>query len=85
MIKHLTRDFPVDPCNRGRDRGIHGAVEVDETYMGGKMKSMHSKQRREARQKSDYGKTIVAGARARDRATGVVRALAKVIDDVLFS
>ena len=49
-----------------------GPVEVDETYMGGKMKNMHGKQRREARQKPDYGKTIVAGAR--DRATGAVRA-----------
>ena len=51
-----------------------GPVEVDETYMGGKMKNMHGKQRREARQKPDYGKTIVAGAR--DRATGAVRAQA---------
>ena len=51
-----------------------GPIEVDETYMGGKMKNMHGKQRREARQKPDYGKTIVAGAR--DRATGAVRAQA---------
>ena len=48
-----------------------GPVEVD-AYMGGKMKNMHGKQRREAQQ--DYGKTIVAGAR--DRATGAVRAQA---------
>ena len=40
-----------------------GPIEVDETYVGGKMKNMHGKQRREARQKPDYGKTIVAGAR----------------------
>ena len=55
------------------DKGgvFSGPVEVDETYMGDKMKNMHGKQRREARQKLDLGKTIVAGAR--DRATGAVR------------
>ena len=49
-----------------------GPIEVDETYIGGKMKNMHGDKRREARQKPDLGKTIVAGAR--DRATGAVRA-----------
>ena len=38
------------------------------------MKNMHGDKRREACQKPDYGKTIVAGAR--DRATGAVRAQA---------
>ena len=46
-------------------------METDETYVGGKLKNMHAKKRREARQRPDYGKTIVAGAR--DRATGIVR------------
>ena len=47
-----------------------GPVEADETYMGGKLKNMHAKDRKAARQRPDYGKTIVAGAR--DRATGAV-------------
>lgn len=51
-----------------------GPIEVDETYMGGKLGNMHGKKRREARNKPDLGKTIVAGAR--DRATGAVRAQA---------
>ena len=51
-----------------------GPVEVDETFVGGKMKNMHADKRREARQRPDYGKTIVVGAR--DRATGAVCAQA---------
>ena len=42
-----------------------GPVEADETYMGGKLKNMHGKQRRAARQKPDLGKTIVAGVKDR--------------------
>ena len=51
-----------------------GPIEVDETFVGGKMKNMHADKRREARQRPDYGKTIVVGAR--DRATGAVCAQA---------
>ena len=51
-----------------------GPIEINETYVGGKMKNMHGKQRRAARQKPDYGKTIVAGAR--DQATGAASAQA---------
>ena len=47
--------------------------------MGGKMKNMHGKKRRKARQKPDLGKTIVASAR--DRATGAVRAQAVEVAD----
>ena len=49
-----------------------GPVEVDETYVGGKMKNMHADKRREARQKPDLGKSIVAGVK--DRASGAVNA-----------
>ncbi|MDE0343615.1 MAG: IS1595 family transposase [Deltaproteobacteria bacterium] len=68
MLHRLRQTFEAE---KG---AFSGPVEVDETYMGGKMKNMHGKQRRKARQKPDYGKTIVAGAR--DRATGAVRAQA---------
>ena len=47
-------------------------VEVDETYMDGKMKNMHGEQRRAARQKPDLGKVPVVGAK--DRATNKVSA-----------
>ncbi len=49
-----------------------GPVEVDETYVGGRLKNMHGAQRRAARQLDSYGKSIVIGAR--DRATGRVYA-----------
>ena len=52
--------------------GILGPVEVDETYVGGKLKNMHADKRQEARQKPDLGKTIVAGVK--DRASGAVSA-----------
>ena len=48
-----------------------GPLEVDETYVGGKLRNMHGKERRAARNKPDLGKAIVVGAR--DRATGAVQ------------
>lgn len=49
-----------------------GPVEVDETYIGGKLGNMTAKGRREARQKPDLGKSIVVGAK--DRASRAVSA-----------
>ena len=54
-----------------------GPVEVDEVYMGGKMKNMHKHKKREARQRPDLGKTIVVGAK--DRNTN--RVSARVVEN----
>ena len=49
-----------------------GPIEADETYVGGKLKNMTDKRRKEMRQKADLGKSIVAGVK--DRTTGKVSA-----------
>ena len=49
----------------GNGEPFPGPVEADETFIGGKMKNMHADKRREARQKPDMGKTIVAGVKDR--------------------
>ncbi|MCY4004334.1 MAG: IS1595 family transposase [Rhodospirillales bacterium] len=49
-----------------------GPVEVDETYVGGKFKTMHAKDRRRRRLEPKLGKSIVVGAK--DRATNQVTA-----------
>ena len=49
-----------------------GPVEADETYVGGKLKNMTDKRRKEMRQKADLGKSIVAGVK--DRTSGKVSA-----------
>ena len=43
-----------------------GPVEVDETYIGGKLGNMTAKGRKDARQKPYLGKSIVAGAKDRE-------------------
>ena len=56
-----------------RDEGpFLGPAEVDETHIGGKLKNMHADQRRAARERFNYGKTIVAGVK--DRQTNKVSA-----------
>ena len=50
----------------GVDRPFPGPSEVDETHVGGKMRNMHGDKRREARERYNYGKTIVAGAKDRE-------------------
>ena len=49
------------------------AVEIDETHVGGRFRSMHRSKRKENRLKLNYGKSIVVGVR--DRATGRVSVL----------
>ena len=58
---------------------FEGPVEVDETYVGGKAKNMHARQRREKiTGRGPVNKTAVVGAK--DRATGQVAA--QVVDSV---
>ena len=49
----------------GENKPFPGPVEADETYVGGKLGNMSAKGRKEARQKPDLGKTIVAGVKDR--------------------
>ena len=49
----------------GENKSFPGPVEADETYIGGKLGNMTAKSRKEARQKPDLGKTIVAGVKDR--------------------
>ena len=49
----------------GENKPFPGPVEADETYIGGKLGNMTAKGRKEARQKPDLGKTIVAGVKDR--------------------
>ena len=49
-----------------------GPAEADETHIGGKLKNMHAPQREAARERFNYGKSIVAGVK--DRQTNKVSA-----------
>ena len=49
---------------------LGGEVEVDETYIGGRLGRMHKDKREEAREKPNQGKVIVMGIR--ERSTGRV-------------
>ena len=56
-----------------RDEGpFLGPAEADETHVGGKLKNMHAPQREAARDRFNYGKSIVAGVK--DRKTNKVSA-----------
>ena len=68
-IRQATAWFLMQRIREGFMEGsgepFPGPVEADETYIGGKMKNMHADKRREARQKPDLGKSIVAGVKDR--------------------
>ena len=49
---------------------LGGEVEIDETYVGGRLGRMHKDKREEAREKPNQGKVIVMGIR--ERSTGRV-------------
>ena len=56
-----------------RDEGpFIGPAEADETHVGGKLKNMHADKREAARDRYNYGKSIVAGVK--DRRTNRVSA-----------
>ena len=61
----------------GGDGPFDGPVEVDETYMGGKRKSMAKVKRKALKGRGAAGKTAVVGAK--DRATNAV--IAKVVKE----
>ncbi len=49
----------------GNMEKLGGEIEIDETYVGGKIPNMHKHKAREAREKPNMGKTIVMGMVAR--------------------
>ena len=55
-----------------RMKPFEGPAEIDETYVGGRMKNMHSSRRQILKSHGTDNKMIVAGVK--DRATGKVRA-----------
>ena len=75
---HLAHRLRAALTTNERTR-FSGPVEADETYVGGKAKNMHRKQRKKLAGRGSAGKAPIAGVR--DRATGRVRVNVRERDD----
>ena len=66
MLHRLRQGWEASGLGR-----MTGTVEVDETYLGGKLGRMHAKQRCEKRNLPYYGKTVVVGGPGKGNQPGL--------------
>ena len=75
FLNHRIREaLSGEDCDEIDDYELfEGPVEVDETYVGGRLRNMHHEERKRNRERYEYGYAIVVGLR--DRKTKRVRAV----------